>query len=85
MMKNTVCYKLKNPIVYNKGTKWEKSCDTFLACYGEATQEATQRKVDKLNNNIFAKAQFCAEHKLIASSIDYFFVDSQKEFDTKGN
>ena len=84
MLINAICYKLKTPIVYNKGTRYEKSCDTFLACYG-GSMEAAQRKVDKLNNNIFVKAQFCAEHRLIANSIDYFYVNTQEEFDTRGN
>lgn len=85
MLINTICYKVKNPIVFNKGTIYEKSCNTFLACYGEQTLDATLRKVEKLNNNIFAKAQFCAEHTLIAKDIDYFFVNTQEKFDTRGN
>ena len=84
MLVNAICYKVKKPVVYNKGTVWEKSCDTFLACYG-GSAEYTQRKVNKLNSNIFAKAQFCAEHRLVASDIDYFFVNQQEEIDTKGN
>lgn len=84
MMINAICYKLKTPIVYNKGTRYEKSCNTFLACYG-GSMEATQCKVNQLNNDTTAKEEFCAEHRLVASSIDYFYVNTQEEFDTRGN
>jgi len=80
MIINVICYKVKSPVVYNKGTKWESSCDTFLACYG-----GTQDMVNRLNTDINAKEQFCAEHRLDADNIDYFFINQQEEFDTRGD
>ena len=46
-MATTICYKLNTPIIYNKGTKWEKSCDTFLERY--ANPKTAQAEVDELN------------------------------------
>ena len=46
---NTICYKTKKPVVYNKGTKWETSHDTFLLCYAYGTDEQVQADVDRLN------------------------------------
>ena len=47
-MTNTICYKLNNPIYYNKGTKWEKACDTFLAYYTYKNDEEAQAEAKKL-------------------------------------
>lgn len=33
MMQYVVCYKTKEPVIYNKGTQWETTCDTFLSFY----------------------------------------------------
>lgn len=84
MLINAICYKVKTPVVYNKGTIWEKSCNTFLACYGGST-EATAKQIELLNTDEAAKAQFCAAHRLIADSIDHFFLNIQEEIDTRGN
>lgn len=46
---NTICYKTKVPTIYNKGTEWEKSCDTFLLCYFYGTDEEVQAEIDRLN------------------------------------
>ena len=46
---NTICYKTKTPVVYNKGTKWEKSHDTFLLCYANGTDEEVKAEIDRLN------------------------------------
>ena len=39
---NSICYKTKEPVIYNEGTQWEKSCDEFLAfqCGGWTVEEA---------------------------------------------
>lgn len=49
MMMNVVCYKMKEPVVYNKGTQWESSCDTFLYQYVYGSKENAQALVDTLN------------------------------------
>lgn len=87
MMINTICYKLKTPQVYNRGTPYEKSCDEFLVCYGFDSDEENERFVDKLNNDICAKEQFIAEKRMPykANEIDYFFSHKQEPFDTRGN
>lgn len=37
-----VVYKLDTPVVYNKGTQYEKSCDTFLHCYACTDKQAEE-------------------------------------------
>ena len=69
------CYKTKQPIIYNKGTKYEKTCDEFLACYG-----GTPEYINKLNTDPQAKAQFCQVHRLNENNISHFFINEQEEF-----
>ena len=80
-----ICYKVKEPVVYNKGTKWEKSCDKFLACYGYANAEENKRLVNVLNMDEEAKGMFCDEHRLNANEIEYFYHHEQEAFDTRGD
>ena len=42
-----VCYTTKEPVVYNKGTKWEKTCSDFL--FVQARKDNGTELVDKLN------------------------------------
>lgn len=44
-----ICYKTNTPVVYNKGTVYEKSCDTFLAYMTYKSIEEAQTEVDKIN------------------------------------
>lgn len=55
-MTTTICYKLNTPIIYNKGTKWEKSCDTFLERY--ANFQTAQAEVDELNKTATDRVYF---------------------------
>ena len=48
-MMNAICYKVKTPIVYNKGTEYETVCDEFLAYYTRKNNEEAQAEVDWLN------------------------------------
>lgn len=50
-MVTVICYKQNVPTVYNKGTKWEKTCDTFLAYQTYKTLEEAQRECDEMNAN----------------------------------
>lgn len=84
-MVNTICYKLKTPIIYNKGTKWEKKEDTFLVCYGYTNIIDHNAKLKELNTDEQAKEDFCNKHRLKANEIEYFFNNVQDEFDTRGN
>ena len=79
-----ICYKLVTPIIYNKGTKWEIQHDEFLACYGYATREATEKEIIRLNTDAEAKRFFCYEHRLNPENIAYFFYNEQAPFDTRG-
>ena len=79
-----ICYKLVTPIIYNKGTKWEVQHDEFLACYGYATREATEKEIIRLNADAEAKRLFCYEHRLNPENIAYFFYNEQAPFDTRG-
>lgn len=44
-----VCYKTNTPIIYNKGTKYESKCDTFLAYYSHKNREEVEKEVERLN------------------------------------
>ena len=48
-MYNVICYVLKNPKVYNEGTKWETKEDTFLFCYTNLEDNEIKKVVDELN------------------------------------
>lgn len=80
-----ICYKLKTPVIYNRGTKWEKQEDTFLACYGYANPEENKRLVNVLNTDDEAKGMFCDKYRLNANNIEYFFHEEQEPFDTRGD
>lgn len=44
----TVCYKNDVPTIYNEGTEYEKSCDTFLYCICD-TKEGSERIANEMN------------------------------------
>jgi hypothetical protein len=75
-MAMTVCYKLNTPIIYNKGTKHESSCDTFLAYYYRGTREQTQAHVDKLNTE---KPERLFNGELALCEERIYFVNEQDE------
>lgn len=70
MLMTTICYKLNTPVVYNKGTRFETTEDTFLHCYMRGTHEEVQRVVDTLNTEVNDRV---------------YFVDEQEVFDTMGD
>lgn len=84
-MINVICYKTKTPTIYNKGTKYEKQCDEFLACYGYTDDNKNNAFVNHLNSDKEAKAKFCKEHRLNSENIAYFFSYKQEPFDTRGD
>ena len=46
----SICYKTKTPIIYNEGTKWESSCDEFLAFQcGDWSEEEARAFCDEYN------------------------------------
>lgn len=78
----TLLYKTKKPVIYNKGTIYEKREDTFLHSYYR-TQEEAQKYVDELNTTHPDKAW--NGEKINWDEIDYFFVGEQPLFNTTGN
>ena len=82
-MVNVICYKTKTPVVYNKGTTYEKSCDHFLCCYGYIDEEANKRLVDSLNNDPEKFRAFCEERRLNPDNVTYFYHHRQEAFDTR--
>lgn len=76
-MKTVICYKMKIPVYYNKGTQWESSCDSFLAYYTNKTVEAAQEEVNEINSTHPAK--LWNSKPVNWEEVDYFFVSEQEE------
>lgn len=77
-MKSTViCYKMKEPVVYNKGTKYETSRDTFLAYYTYKSVAEAQKEVDEINST--HPAEQWNKTKIDWDKVDYYFVSEQEE------
>ena len=73
-----ICYKTKTPVVYNKGTKWETSCDTFLARYFENDIKKAQAEIKRLNTE--KPDRVCKQGmKIDWDKIEYFFLNEQEE------
>ena len=73
-----ICYKLKTPIYYNKGTKYEKSCDHFLAyyLYGASLEEG-QEEAENINKTKPEKLR--TGEKINWDEIDYFYASQQED------
>lgn len=71
-----VCYKTKEPVIYNEGTRYEKRYDTFLAYYSYEQPSAAERAVEKLNTEHPAK--LWNGEPIDWNFIDYFYVDEQE-------
>ena len=77
-MKSTViCYKTINPVYYNKGTEWEKSCDHFLAYYTYKTVEEAKKEVAEINKN-HPNKDTCG-NPIDWTKVKEFFVSEQEE------
>lgn len=77
MLMNTICYKQKVPTVYNRGTKYEKSCDDFLYQYVCGNDEYAQKVADELN--LMLKEGVERRDNLDMTNIAYFYVHKQEE------
>ena len=77
-MVTAICYKTKEPVYYNKGTKNEKTCDHFLSYLTWKDEKAAQEEVDKLNaekpNTLWNGI------KVDWNTVDHFFVNIQEGF-----
>lgn len=79
MKKTIVCYKTIKPVVYNEGTKYETTCDTFLCYYTNKTIEEAQKDCDKMNAG---KPLYIWNGKEIDwNKVAYFYADEQEPFD----
>lgn len=74
-----ICYKTKEPVYYNKGTKWEKTNSEFLARYGCVQKEENYKLVERLNAHDEAALKFCNISPEKLATIDYFFVNYQED------
>lgn len=77
MKQTVVCYKTINPVYYNKGTEWEKSCDQFLAYYTYKTVEEAKKEVAEINKN-HPNKDTCG-NPIDWTKVKEFFVSEQKE------
>lgn len=77
MKRTVICYTTKEPVYYNKGTKYETIENTFLAYYTYKTVEEAQREVDTLNATHPAK--LWNGERIDWTKIDSFFVSEQEE------
>lgn len=77
MIQTIVCYKTRQPVIYNKGTQWETRCDTFLSYYTYKSVIDAQREVDEINQT--KPVNDPCGRPIDWDSIEYFFVDEQEE------
>lgn len=79
MKKTIVCYKTIKPVVYNEGTKYETTCNTFLCYYTNKTIEEAQKDCDKMNAE---KPLYIWNGKKIDwDKVAYFYADEQEPFE----
>lgn len=48
-MSTVICFRTKTPVIYNKGTKYETSCDHFLAYYTYKSVAEAEKEVAEMN------------------------------------
>lgn len=73
-----ICYKLKEPIIYYKGTKQECNLgDDFLAYYFCGNEKTPELEVEKLNKE---RPAFMKNGTPIDwSKVNYFYVNMQED------
>ena len=78
-----ILYKTKEPVYYNKGTQWEKTCDHFLRYYWNGSDEQAQEHIDYLNKEHPEKD--AAGQPIDWDKIDHFYLGHQEMFDLSGS
>ena len=74
----TLCYKTKNPVIYNEGTQWESKHSTFLFCYlGNTKRETAESICNRLNTE--KPSKLWNGHIIDWDEIDYFYLNEQEE------
>lgn len=77
-MIRTMCYKTKEPVYYNKGTRYETTSDTFLFWINDrVTLEQMQELANELNAT---KPQKYMHFELDWDKIEYLYAGEQMEF-----
>lgn len=76
-MSTVICYKMKKPVVYNPGTKYERYWDEFLAYYTYKSVEEASEEVAEINTTHPAKLWNGAP--IDWDLVDHFFVSEQEE------
>ena len=70
-----VCYTTKEPVVYNRGTQWEKTCSDFL--FIQANKDNGTELVSKLNAML---AEGVEKYELLdMPKIDHFYLAESEE------
>jgi hypothetical protein len=68
---------MREPVYYNKGTKYETTCDTFLAYYTYKNDEEAKAEAERLNAE--KPATLWNGQPIDWTKIDHFFVNKQEE------
>jgi hypothetical protein len=76
---NAMCYKTKEPVYYNKGTKYEKTHDTFLSYYASCDDTIAYAEAERLNREKPEKDE--RGYAIDWNKIDYFFINKQELFE----
>lgn len=63
-----ICYKLKTPLVFNAGTRYETRYSDFLAFECGIDEAYAQRKCDELN---------AGTKEIDGKEVDFFYVQKQ--------
>lgn len=72
-LRPVICYKLKQPIVYNYGMRYETSENSFLSYYTTGNLDDARAELNKhrsLHN--------CCGHPINWDDISYFYADEQE-------
>lgn len=77
MMQIVVCYRTTRPTIYNAGTRYEKSCDHFLAYYTYRPIEQVREEVERLNTE--RPERLWNGERINWTEVAYFYVDEQEE------
>ena len=76
MLETVICYKTKTPVIYNKGTQWETSCDHFLLWYvSNLSLEQGKKLCEELNATHPKTYRHCP---IPWEEIDYLFAEQQE-------
>ena len=75
-MVTVVCYKLKEPVVYNKGTVYESKCDHFLAYQTYETLEEAKKICEILNKT--KPATLWNGEPIDWTQVEKFYADRQE-------